>query len=143
MSRRKALCWLGICAMLFCAGCVERRLNILSQPSGASVFLDGKPVGETPCQVPFTFYGTREILLHKKGYKLLAQPKSIWPPVYQIFPLDFVSEFLLPFTLHDDHHFSCKLEAHDEPDPKWRDAIQKRAADLKKEMQEGDAGSAN
>ena len=43
------------------AGCVERLISVRSDPPGAAVLLDGDPVGVTPVEVPYTWYGTRDV----------------------------------------------------------------------------------
>ena len=49
------------------AGCVERMLQIRSDPSGASVYVNGKPAGTTPLEHSFDYYGTFEVALRAKG----------------------------------------------------------------------------
>ena len=104
--------------MLSCAacGCVLRSLTIDSEPSGAMVFLDDEPIGETPVTTTFTYYGTRKISLEKidaEG-RLLYERKIVYekikPPLYQIFPFDFFSELVIPVKLKDEHYLTYQLE---------------------------------
>ena len=92
------------CLML---GCVERAILIRTHPPGARVFLDGVERGQTPeegsLRLSFDFYGTREVMLRKSGYESVAMLVEIPPPLYEQFPLDFVSENLLPWTIEDNH----------------------------------------
>jgi hypothetical protein len=89
---------------------------IETTPSGAMVYVDNEPVGESPVAVPFTFYGTRKITLEKLDAqkRLLYERKVIFEeikaPIYERFPLDFFSEVLLPFKLEDNHFLSYKLD---------------------------------
>lgn len=98
------------------SGCVLRSLTINSEPSGAAVYLDDKLIGETPVTVSFTYYGTRKIMLEKTDAEgvLLYERKIVYekikPPVYQIFPLDFFSELVLPLKLKDEHYFIYPLD---------------------------------
>ena len=104
--------------MLSCAacGCVLRSLTIDSEPSGAMVFLDDEPIGETPVTTTFTYYGTRKITIEKidaEG-RLLYERKIVYekikPPLYQIFPFDFFSELMIPVKLKDEHYLTYQLE---------------------------------
>jgi len=92
--------------MLLPAGCVRRRLNVRSNPPGAMVFVDNQQIGTTPCSVDFIYYGTREIRLVKPGYETLTINQPIPTPWYQIPPLDFVSENLVPTNILD-HRTVC------------------------------------
>jgi len=90
-------------------GCVERRLFVRSDPEPAQVFLDGEPRGQTPLRIPFTYYGTRELVLRAPGRRARRLAVEILPPWYQITPLDFVSELLLPFTIVDEREVFATL----------------------------------
>ena len=97
-------------------GCVLRTLTIDSHPSGALVYLDDEPLGETPVTTAFTYYGTRKITLEKMDAegRLLYERKIVYekvkPPLYQIFPLDFFSEVVIPAKFKDEHNFTYQLE---------------------------------
>lgn len=97
---------------LWSIGCVERRISIFSDPPGAQVVLDGKSIGTTPVSTKFYFYGNRDITLYKQGYQTETQIEQISPPVYQWFPLDFVSEFLWPAVVVDERRFTYTLAPH-------------------------------
>jgi PEGA domain-containing protein len=90
-------------------GCVERKMFIRSDPPGANVLLDGQPVGETPVEVPFTYYGTRELVFRKKGFDERRILETVDEPVYQLFPLDFVCEILVPAKITDRHEVAVTL----------------------------------
>jgi len=97
-------------------GCVLRSLTIDSEPSGAMVYLDDEPIGETPVTTAFTYYGTRKITIEKTDVegRLLCERKIVYekikPPLYQVFPFDFFSEIVLPVTLKDEHYLTYQLE---------------------------------
>lgn len=103
------------------SGCVLRTLTINSEPSGATVYLDNAPVGETPVTIPFTYYGTRKITLEKTDAdgKLIYERKIVYEkistPVYQYFPLDFFSEIVLPVDIKDEHFFTYRLDPLNQP----------------------------
>jgi hypothetical protein len=76
---------------------VHRELVVLSDPSGASVRLDQKMVGETPYQTEFEAFGTRRVTLYRDGYRSWSGPVKLVEPWYARFPFDFFSEVLFPF----------------------------------------------
>lgn len=90
-------------------GCVQRRLIIRSNPPGALVYVDDYQIGTTPIATNFTYYGTRKIRLVKDGYETLTVMQTIPPPWYQIPPLDFITENLLPGELRDHRTFEYQL----------------------------------
>ena len=94
--------WCGVLALLLIQpGCVRRRLMVRTTPPGAMVYVDNQLVGTTPCATDFTYYGTREIRLVKPGYETLTVNQPIPTPWYEIPPLDFVSENLVPKKIQD------------------------------------------
>jgi len=82
-------------------GCVRRRLMVRSNPPGAMVYVDNQPIGTTPCATDFVYYGTREIRLVKPGFETLTVSQPIPAPWYELPPLDFVSENLVPQKIQD------------------------------------------
>lgn len=99
---RLLLCALAIGIVVLPSGCVRRRLNVRTNPPGALVYVDNQLIGETPCGVDFTYYGTREIRLVKAGFEPLAINQPIPTPWYEYPPLDFVSENLWPAKIRDN-----------------------------------------
>jgi hypothetical protein len=93
--------WLAIVVVALCPGCVRRRLVVRSNPPGAMVYVDNQPIGTTPCATSFIYYGTREIRLVKPGFETLTVKQPIPAPWYQIPPLDFVSENIVPNEIQD------------------------------------------
>jgi hypothetical protein len=91
------------------AGCVQRRLTIRSDPPGALVYVDNMEIGTTPCSTYFTYYGSRKIQLVKDGYETLTVQHRFWPPLYEIPPIDFVSENIVPFEIRDERLLNFKL----------------------------------
>ncbi len=91
-------------------GCVERRMLIRTDPPGAMVYVDDYELGTTPISTNFTYYGTRKIRLVKDGFKTKTIMQPVPPPWYQIPPLDFVSETLVPRRIEDHRTLSYQLE---------------------------------
>ena len=75
------------------------------------VFVDNQQIGTTPCSVDFTYYGTREIRLVKPGFETLTVNQPIPTPWYQIPPIDFVSENLVPTQIDRPSHGGVQLAA--------------------------------
>ena len=81
---------------------MTRRLTIISDPPGATVYVDNEEVGVTPCSVSYIYYGTRQITLLKDGYETRTVLQELPAPWYEYFPLDFFSENLIPWELRDE-----------------------------------------
>lgn len=97
------------------AGCIERTMRINSEPPGATVYVDGEESGKTPLDLPFTHYGTREVLLQIDGYASDRDNVELRAPVYAWFPIDFVTDVLCPITIHDVKTFSYSLDPITKP----------------------------
>lgn len=104
------LAWtVGLCLLVCASGCVQRRITVRSNPPGALVYIDKYEIGRTPCSVEYIYYGTREIKLVKDGFETLSVLQWIPPPWYEIPPLDFVSETLVPNEIRDERTFTYQL----------------------------------
>jgi len=99
-----AVVWLGALP-----GCVQRRLMIRSNPPGALVYVDDYEIGTTPVSTDFTYYGTRKIRLVKDGYETLTVLQPVPAPWYEIPPLDFFSENLVPGEIRDRRVLTYQL----------------------------------
>jgi hypothetical protein len=106
----RALLVVAAAALVLAPGCVRRRLLVRSNPPGATVYVDNQPIGTTPCATNFIYYGTREIRLVKPGYETLTINQPIPAPWYQIPPVDFVSENLVPNEINDYRTVTYNLE---------------------------------
>jgi hypothetical protein len=91
-------------------GCVRRRLFVQSNPPGAMLFVDNQQIGTTPCSVDFIYYGTRQIRLVKPGFETLTVNQPIPTPWYQVPPIDFVSENLVPTNLIDHRSVAFNMQ---------------------------------
>lgn len=108
--------------------CVKRHINIISDPPGATVFIDGeKQQKQTPIHLPFNFYGTREITLIKDGYHIVNSLENVNAPFYQRFPLDFFVEFLVPVSINDEHSFHYYLKPYTSVNDKNKQLLLDRA----------------
>jgi hypothetical protein len=98
----------GLC--LADCGCVRRRLTVRTNPPGALVYIDDQEIGTTPVSTPFTYYGTRKFRVVKDGYETVTAYQRFPAPWYQVPPLDFVSENLLPHPMRDERVVDFQLE---------------------------------
>jgi hypothetical protein len=99
-----------LAAATLAGGCVEREMTIRSDPPGAEVYVDDNEIGATPISTPFIYYGQRNIRLVKDGYETKSVIQTVNPPWYQIPPLDFVTENLLPGKLRDQRTYDYHLD---------------------------------
>jgi hypothetical protein len=93
-----------VCALVLAGASAcrtQRYLEISSTPPGAEVRLDDEAVGVTPVRVPFEHFGTRRVTFHLPGYRSATKRIRLRPQWYAHFPLDIVTEVLLPIGLRD------------------------------------------
>jgi hypothetical protein len=90
-------------------GCVERMMQVESDPPGALVYLNGEEAGRTPMRKNFLWYGTYDVQLRKEGYRTLNKPTRVWAPWWQIPPIDLLAE-IIPLPLQDSQVVRYKLE---------------------------------
>jgi hypothetical protein len=97
--------------LAFCAlGCrTARSLEVTSTPPGAQVRLDGESIGTTPLKISFEHYGTRRLTFYLSGYRTQSARINLKPPWYARFPLDLVTEVLLPLGLDDRRKYHQDL----------------------------------
>jgi len=85
-------------------------MTVMSNPPGATVYLDGKEMGRTPFSANFDHYGKREFRIVKQGYETKTELQRVRAPWYQWVGLDFVSEVLLPGKLTDRKYYEFDLQ---------------------------------
>jgi len=88
-------------ALLFTGCAAERTLVFTTEPAGAQVRLDDDVVGVTPVEVPFLHYGTRRVTFNLEGFRTRSFLVEVKAPWYGRFPLDIVSEVLIPIGWED------------------------------------------
>lgn len=94
----------------FLTGCVEQRYIVTTDPPGAVVLRNGQPLGQSPVDDHFVYYGTYHFTILLDGYETLQVDQTIPPPWYEYFPLDFFSENVVPCKIPDVRRFHYKLE---------------------------------
>jgi len=96
------LATLFLTAAILCAACASRTLTIHSEPSGATVRLNGERVEQpTPVTVPVPYDGVYRIELERDGYRRKVARFATDPKWYESYPADVVTDFLNP-TQHDE-----------------------------------------
>ena len=98
------------CSVIFLAGCVERKLTIVTEPQEAIVWLNDEEIGVTPVTVNFNWYGDYTIRIEKPGYDILNTHQLLKRPAHDVFPLDFFAEVLWPGTIEDSYTWTFDLE---------------------------------
>lgn len=116
-----------------CAGCVERRLTITSEPSNALVYMNGKEIGRTPIETDFLWYGNYDVQVRKEGYQTLKTHSRISAPWWQWVPIDLLAE-LMPWHPTDQqllHYTLNPAAASDTP----VEALIDRATEMKSRIE--------
>ena len=136
----RALSWalLASCALVSCR--TTRTLEVTSDPPGATVRLDEEVIGQTPLEYPFDYYGRRRLTLYLPGYRTWSRRINLKPPWYSRFPLDFVTEVLLPLGIDHRYPYDATLREDtgiaDGGEPAIEAFVQRAA-----EMREAEQGS--
>jgi len=110
------------------SGCVRRRMTIRTNPPGAVVYVDDYQIGTTPVATNFVHYGTRKIRIVKDGYETLTVEQPIPAPWYQVPPIDFVAETMVPKEIRDHRTLNYQLVPQRVVPP---DELRARAEDLR------------
>ena len=82
---------------------------IRTNPPGAMCYVDDNEVGLTPVSLSTIYYGNRKIRLVKDGCETREFLQYVPPPWYEIPPLDFFSENLIPGKIRDERTYDFEL----------------------------------
>ncbi len=102
------LCAASLTVLL--AGCVERRYVVTTEPPGAIVLRNGQPIGASPVDDHFIYYGNYHFTIVKDGFETLQVDQNIPAPWYEWPVIDFFTENLLPWTILDRREFHYQLQ---------------------------------
>jgi hypothetical protein len=108
--KRNAWLATGLLLASLATGCVSQRYVITSDPPGALVYRNGQPIGATPVEEHFVYYGKYNFRLVKDGYEMLDIVQDIPAPWYEYPPLDFFAEQVWPHRIRDVQRFHYALE---------------------------------
>ena len=82
---------------------------IRTNPPGAMCYVDDNEVGLTPVSISTIYYGNRKIRLVKDGCETREFLQYVPPPWYEIPPLDFFSENMIPGKIRDERTYDFEL----------------------------------
>lgn len=116
LMRRLVLLALGL-GLLAATGCIRRTMTINTVPQGARVTLNDQEVGTSPVKVDFTWYGDYSVILQKEGFKTLQTHQVVETPWYETPGMDFLTEILWPFPVHDRREYTFEMEVAGPPVP--------------------------
>ena len=74
------------------------------------VFVNNQPVRATPADYFHVYNGKYNIMVVKEGFETLKVNQNIPPRWYEYWPLDFISEIAIPWTIRDVRVFPYKLQ---------------------------------
>ncbi|MEM6393348.1 MAG: PEGA domain-containing protein [Planctomycetota bacterium] len=114
-------------------GCVERTIEITSEPSGALVYLNDEEVGRTPLEVPFTFYGVYDVRLEREGYEPKWTTGEAAAPWWDYPGPDLLAELVPGLASRVAWHYA--LEASVPVEQVDTDALLERAGALRRRAQ--------
>jgi hypothetical protein len=110
-------------------GCVRRTIEITSTPSDALVWVNTREVGRTPVTFEFTYEGSYDVRLERKGSEPLVTFAATDPPIWDLPGPDFFAE-IAPFEINRTVAWHFELQpAKDDPD-----ALLARAGELRAQL---------
>lgn len=121
-----------LCAPL--AGCAQKVIEITTEPSGAVVTLNDVPVGRTPLQTEFTYYGDYDIQIRKEGFEPIRTKATAWTPLYERPPLDLATA-PIPYETVVRWHFTLEPSLERREDKQqFEDGLVSRARGLRDQI---------
>lgn len=105
---RIVVCSVCCVVLLGCAG-VRQKVVVTSEPSGADVTMNSVKLGETPTEIPFTWYWYYDFKAEKEGYHPAYKRERFKAPLYLAPGLDLLME-MMPFHVRDTRHVHLVLE---------------------------------
>jgi hypothetical protein len=107
---RRVACLLSLVLVVCTAGgCVERKYTVYTDPPNALVLVNNVPLGPSPADGSFVYYGRYDFTLMAPGFETLHVQECLSPPWYEWWPLDFFFETLWPFEIQDVRTFHYRM----------------------------------
>ena len=97
-----------VLTLALAAGCVERTMQINTNPPGAVVWANDQEIGRAPIERDFLWYGTYDVQVRADGYETLDARTKVIAPWWQWPPIDLVVD-LLPWRFADHRKISYTL----------------------------------
>jgi hypothetical protein len=105
----------GLIVGLLLVGCVERKLTINTEPTGAVVVLNDEEIGTSPVTTSFEWYGDYNVRISKEGFETLKTHRKLKGPLHDRFPFDFFAGCLNPKRIVDSYEWTFTLAPLTEP----------------------------
>lgn len=120
MQNVRSARWMGVVLMVSAGifvlgGCVERKLTINTEPSGALVILNDEEIGDSPVTLAFSWYGDYKVRISKDGFETLDTHRKLKAPTHDKFPFDFFYEILWPKRIVDEYEWTFALVPFEQP----------------------------
>jgi hypothetical protein len=128
MSSKGMVFIFALAAFCFCTGCVERKITIITEPSGALVALNDEEIGTSPVTVDFEWYGDYGVRISKDGYQTLNTHQNLKRPLKDVAPFDLLADMFT--TKIDEYTWTFKLEPYQQIQ---KDELIKSATSFQKE----------
>jgi hypothetical protein len=130
---------LALLPIAACMGCVERILQVRTEPARAAITVNGEDAGATGTdgvlEHPFTFYGTVDVTARASGHLSRRELVTLAPPWYQLFPVDFFAEIVVPWTIRDVHSVELRLDPSPaRMDEGLRESLRREAEELRSKL---------
>ena len=122
---------LSLIAALLLSGCVERKLTINTNPTGALVALNDEEIGEAPFTTSFNWYGDYNVRISKEGYETLKTHRKLKAPLHDKFPFDLFAQLINPKRIVDKYEWTFTLKELETPE---REELIQKAEELKKQL---------
>lgn len=115
-------------------GCAQKVIEITTEPSGALVTLNDVPVGRTPLQTEFTYYGDYDVQVRMVGYEPIRTKATASTPLYERAPLDLATA-PIPYETVIKWHFKLEPSLEKtEPKQQFEDGLIGRAKGLRDQI---------
>ncbi|MEL7471681.1 MAG: PEGA domain-containing protein [Planctomycetota bacterium] len=120
-------------------GCVERMIQITSEPPGALVTLNDQQLGRTPVETEFLFHGHYDVRLELEGYESVHESRQAKAPMYEWPVIDLLAA-AAPVRLENRQEWHFELaptpEARVESGELSGDAFEAELLDRARSMRE-------
>lgn len=115
-----------VLAFAMLGGCLERRMYITSEPSGARVWVNDVDAGTTPLKIGYLYHGNYDVRISKDGYEPVIVSKKAFAPWYESVPFDLVAQ-TLPMRIVNEQRWHWNLVQSPEHSESERRAAVERA----------------
>lgn len=120
--------------LLLLPGCLQRRIQVTTDPAGATVWLNDTEIGRSPTDTSFTFFGTYDVRVAMEGYETLNTTKEAVAPWYE-YPFIDLFVVILPFDVETKlkWHFTLEPQKTEINTPEEKNLLQ-RAGELRHQL---------